>query len=605
MKTRDAIKITVETTTKQSSWLDQVIGSARFTRNQLIALTDHYYENTGKFIGSSQLSVLSAHLPYLKKKFEFIKNVLALSLQNIAGDLEDDYRDYIAYLADPKGRKIGKPQFKSKSDKSSITIPINKKDIIYNHLNQILTFTKFKINNEQQYLNIKLFRSPFDCKPEEIQGFIREITITRLRYKKNKYQISFSFARTAEAQPPYEPVTVSSFCEYKDIKTENFDCDSFRREAYQILSKQALGIDVGIHNFLVASDPKILPIKKPLNWKVFDKRLRKAQRKLSRKLELVKGKKKSPDYSVLAKTEADKKKLEKELEKERKRVLQEQRRQEKLANPKAVTEKKPKLSRSKATRFGKAKKPKSKNGSNQNPEIMKLIDDAYSIFESNKAEPPKKSHKNIEKAKAIVAKLFQKITNQNRDFLNKVVFYLVAKRPEKIICIEDLNIIGMMSNHKLAKAIGRSTWGLFFRLLENKLSEHGKLLLRCGRFDPSSKECNHCHHKNEDLKLSDRIWICSNCGKLIARDFNASENVKDFAIKAYIGKLLQNHKNSEELKDEQVGKEIAELLNGNSAAVSDSRTPFRHDISLEKSGGEALEVIPELLESKISEAPKL
>jgi transposase len=232
MKTRDAIKITVETTTKQSSWLDQVIGSARFARNQLIALTDHYYENTGKFIGSSQLSVLSAHLPYLKKKFEFIKNVPALSLQNIAGDLEDDYRDYIAYLADPKGRKIGKPHFKSKSDKSSITIPINKKDITYNYINQTITFAKFKINNEQQYLNIKLFRNPFDCKPEEIQSFIREITITRLRYKKNKYQISFSFARTAEAQPPYEPVTVSSFCEYKDIKTENFDCDSFRREAY-------------------------------------------------------------------------------------------------------------------------------------------------------------------------------------------------------------------------------------------------------------------------------------------------------------------------------------------------------------------------------------
>ena len=77
--------------------------------------------------------------------------------------------------------------------------------------------------------------------------------------------------------------------------------------------------------------------------------------------------------------------------------------------------------------------------------------------------------------------------------------------------IEDLNVEGMMKNHRLARSIASCSWSEFFRILSYKSDWKGVNLIRIGRFEPSSKMCE-CGYVHRDLKLSDRIWTCPSCG---------------------------------------------------------------------------------------------
>lgn len=127
--------------------------------------------------------------------------------------------------------------------------------------------------------------------------------------------------------------------------------------------------------------------------------------------------------------------------------------------------------------------------------------------------------------------LHEKVANKRLDFLHKTSTMLVKNHDS--IGIEDLNIKGMMANHKLAGAIADVGWGMFVTMLEYKAEWYGKNILRIGRFEPSSKTCSDCGAINNELTLQDRYWACV-CGSIHNRDINASINIKNFALKKYL-----------------------------------------------------------------------
>lgn len=127
-----------------------------------------------------------------------------------------------------------------------------------------------------------------------------------------------------------------------------------------------------------------------------------------------------------------------------------------------------------------------------------------------------------------VARQYRKITNMRNDFLHKLTIDLVNRFDT--ICLENLNVDGMMKNHNLAKSIQSASWGEFVRQIKYKSDWFGKNVIFIGRFEPSSKTCSNCGYVNQDLKLSDREWVCPVCGERLDRDINAAINIKKFAL---------------------------------------------------------------------------
>lgn len=140
-----------------------------------------------------------------------------------------------------------------------------------------------------------------------------------------------------------------------------------------------------------------------------------------------------------------------------------------------------------------------------------------------------KGSNNRNKLKIKLAKVHENISNQRNTYLHQITSKLVNEN--QIICIEDLNVKGMMSNHKLAKSIQELSLYEFRRQLEYKCRWYGRQLIIIDRFYPSSKTCHNCGYIYKDLKLSEREWICPHCGKEIDRDYNASLNILDNGLK--------------------------------------------------------------------------
>lgn len=139
----------------------------------------------------------------------------------------------------------------------------------------------------------------------------------------------------------------------------------------------------------------------------------------------------------------------------------------------------------------------------------------------------KKGSANRDKSRIRLARQHEKVTNQRTDFLHKVSTRIV--RENQTVCVENLNISGMMKNHKLARAIADVSWGSFVSMLEYKCEWQGKNLVRIGRFEPSSRLCT-CGTINRDLTLKDRVWTCSSCGTTHDRDILAANNIVRFAF---------------------------------------------------------------------------
>ena len=146
-----------------------------------------------------------------------------------------------------------------------------------------------------------------------------------------------------------------------------------------------------------------------------------------------------------------------------------------------------------------------------------------SYKEQNKISKGGATRQNIQKQKLKVQKFHQRLGNIRTDYVNKVIAELVKTKPT----IEDLNVSGMMKNRHLSKSIAQQKFFEFRVKLLAKCNEYGIELRVAGRFYPSSKTCHKCGCIKSDLKLSDRIYTCSECGYTADRDFNASLNLRD------------------------------------------------------------------------------
>ena len=101
----------------------------------------------------------------------------------------------------------------------------------------------------------------------------------------------------------------------------------------------------------------------------------------------------------------------------------------------------------------------------------------------------------------------------------------------RTICIEDLNVKGMMHNHHLAYSLADVGIGKFYDILRYKCEWYGVNLVAIGRWDASSRTCSVCGEVNRSLKLSDRQWTCMCCGSHLDRDYNAAINIKNFGLR--------------------------------------------------------------------------
>ena len=123
-----------------------------------------------------------------------------------------------------------------------------------------------------------------------------------------------------------------------------------------------------------------------------------------------------------------------------------------------------------------------------------------------------------------IAKLHEKISNQRLDFIHKLTKELVTKYDS--IAIEDLDIQGMLQGDSgLARRIQDCLWFTFRQLLTQKAEQYGCNLIVISKYYPSSKSCSSCGCINNNLKLTDRVWLCPNCGLTLDRDYNASLNI--------------------------------------------------------------------------------
>ena len=162
----------------------------------------------------------------------------------------------------------------------------------------------------------------------------------------------------------------------------------------------------------------------------------------------------------------------------------------------------------------------------ENPRILKKNSAKLKKLHQSVSRKVKGSN-NRKKAIRKLAKCHETIANQRSDFLHKLSFKLVSEN--QAIAIEDLNVSGMLKNHKLAKHIADASWYEFKRQLTYKCKWYGKTLLVINRFEPSSKICSMCEYHNKDLTLKDREWICPDCGTHHDRDINAAINIKKIA----------------------------------------------------------------------------
>lgn len=134
-----------------------------------------------------------------------------------------------------------------------------------------------------------------------------------------------------------------------------------------------------------------------------------------------------------------------------------------------------------------------------------------------------KGSNNRKKAQVRIAKLFERITNKKDAYIHYVTNELLANFDT--IFMEDLNVQGMLRNHHLAKAIQEIGFYKFRDTLVNKATANNKRVVFVDRYFPSSKTCSVCGYKKRDLMLSDREWVCPNCGTHHDRDINAAVNI--------------------------------------------------------------------------------
>lgn len=374
-----SFKTEINPTKEQIIKINKTIGTCRYIYNFYITYNKKLYENNEKFMSGKSFSVWinNEYIPNNPDK-QWIKEV---SSKSIKKSIENGYTAFLKF-------------FKHKSN-----------------------FPKFKKKNNS---NVKMYfvkNSKTDCLIERHR--IKVPTLGWIRLKEKGY------IPTSK----YGFVIKSGTISYKAGKYYISVLIDMPEQDKQINNNPGIGIDLGLKDLAICSDGSIYQnINKTNNVKKIEKKLKREQRKLSRKIISIK-----------------------------------------------------------------------KGESTQ---------------------------KNFVKQKLKVQKLHQRLTNIRTDYLNKTINNIVKTKPSFIV-IEDLNVRGMMKNKHLSKAVAQQKFFEFKTKLISKCKENNIELRIVDRWYPSSKLCHNCGHIKKDLKLSDRTYICSECGYTEDRDINASLNLRD------------------------------------------------------------------------------
>lgn len=139
--------------------------------------------------------------------------------------------------------------------------------------------------------------------------------------------------------------------------------------------------------------------------------------------------------------------------------------------------------------------------------------------------------KNILKLEKELLKLNHRLSNVRHNYTHQVTTEIIKRKPS-FISLEDLNVFGMMKNRHLAKAVQEQSFYSFKAILSYKAKLNNIQIIEVPMFYPSSKTCSVCGTVKSDLKLSDRVFICPECGNRIDRDLNASMNLKNYGLSA-------------------------------------------------------------------------
>lgn len=374
-----SFKTEINPTKEQIIKINKTIGTCRYVYNFYIAYNKKLYEKKKEFISGKSFSIWlnNEYVPNNLDK-QWIKEV---SSKSVKKSIENGYTAFLNFFK----HKSNFPKFKKKnnSDVKMYFVKNNKTDCLSErHRIKIPTLGWVRLK-EKGYI------------PTTKDGFI--IRSGTISYKAGRYYISALV----------------------DIPEQNI----------QINNNLGIGIDLGLKNFAICSDSSIYQnINKTNSIKKTEKKLRREQRKLSRKIISIK-----------------------------------------------------------------------KGESTQ---------------------------KNFVKQKLKVQKLHQRLTNIRTDYINKTINSIVKTKPSFIV-IEDLNVSGMMKNKHLSKAVAQQKFFEFKTKLISKCKENNIELRIVDRWYSSSKLCHNCGHIKKDLKLSDRTYICSECGYTEDRDINASLNLRD------------------------------------------------------------------------------
>ena len=158
----------------------------------------------------------------------------------------------------------------------------------------------------------------------------------------------------------------------------------------------------------------------------------------------------------------------------------------------------------------------------ENPRALRSQERKLRRLQRSLSRKQRGSHRR-EKARVLLARVHRRVTRIRRDASHQVTSRLVKAFP--VIGIEDLNVKGMMRNHRLARSLSDVAFGEIRRQLEYKAPLAGSNVALGGRFYPSSKRCSDCGHVLEALPLGVRVWTCPACGARHDRDVNAAKNL--------------------------------------------------------------------------------